>query len=151
MICTLQRPYLESTARKFRSKRSLILPFVKPNMASCVSVSTKIPRVEFLFLIGRDNFLVSKPLSPEKTSLEPWRFSCRFPGIFSVVFEWKRFALRRIPGKHLSEMYVKSTTDGLEKQFMKSWLNGLVALDSVMFLRLRPISIPKPPIFTPGT
>ena len=141
MICTLQRPYLELTARKFRSKRSLILPFVKPNMASCVSVSTKIPLVEFLFLIGRDNFLVSKPLSPEKTSLEPWRFSCRFPGILSVVFEWKRFALRRIPGKHLSEMYVKSTTDDLEKQLMKSWLNGLVALDSVMLLRLRPISI----------
>ena len=45
-------------------------------------------------------------------------------------------------GFEVSEMYVKSTTNGFEKRFVKSCLkkNGLVELDSPMFLRFRSIS-----------
>ena len=69
------------------AERKLLLLLILPIWRlESRAVSTNIARVEFLFLIGRDNFLVSKPLSPQKTSLEPWRFSCS-------AFERKRTAL----------------------------------------------------------
>ena len=96
MICTFQRPYLELTARKFRSKRSLILPFVNPTWRLVSRFQQK------------SRVLSSFSLLVETTSSSPSLYRLKKqawnPGDFhaeatSVACEWTRTALRKIPGK----------------------------------------------------